>query len=569
MDELNKKYDIGVEVLTPLSIGAGAEKEWVRGVDFVVKDGVMYKLNLSKILNLGIDPLMLSNLFSSKDEKGLMDLITESRLSFASDFEAEFATDSPNNIKTFIRSQFKDTPLLAGSSLKGAIRSVLYEYLKNNGKNTDTDEHTVFGPLKDGSDFMRFIKVSDGEFADTFFCNTKIFNLWKSGDGGWNGGWKDSGRNTTSDYRPIGFNTLYECINVGERCVLNIMINKNPFNVYNQHESTNKKREIVKEGISCLFRIINEHTKKYLLKEKAFFKKYSEASNSEEILESIDRLISQIPEDNSYCIIKMSAGSGFHSITGDWQFDDYCNTGTWGQGKNEGKLKYKSRKIAISEYGFDLMGFVKLSSLSKSEVVEIQGEVEKKIRAKREKLEERQKEIERIIQEKKMAAKLAVENEKKFKVLVNEAEICEKGGDLSGALAKYNEAEILKPGHCIEEIKSIRERIDTQEKLKGIEELQKKQDEEKRLQNKIPLKQKIEKINKLDTLFGNVRTWKKQNDIDTLSDSDLQTLKEKTFQIYNGLSLRDKKKMKSFGKELDNLVTSDIAAQWYKEITNG
>ena len=34
MDVLNKKYDIKIEVLTPLSIGAGAEKDWVCGVDF-------------------------------------------------------------------------------------------------------------------------------------------------------------------------------------------------------------------------------------------------------------------------------------------------------------------------------------------------------------------------------------------------------------------------------------------------------------------------------------------------------------------------------------------------------
>ena len=31
MEGVNKKYNLEIEVLTPLSIGAGAEKDWVRG----------------------------------------------------------------------------------------------------------------------------------------------------------------------------------------------------------------------------------------------------------------------------------------------------------------------------------------------------------------------------------------------------------------------------------------------------------------------------------------------------------------------------------------------------------
>lgn len=45
----------------------------------------------------------------------------------------------------------------------------------------------------------------------------------------------------------------------------------------------------------------------------------------------------------------MSAGSGFHSITGDWQFSDYTNTEIWKDGRNAGKMKYKSRKIAVEK----------------------------------------------------------------------------------------------------------------------------------------------------------------------------------------------------------------------------
>ena len=63
----------------------------------------------------------------------------------------------------------------------------------------------------------------------------------------------------------------------------------------------------------------------------------------------------------------MSAGSGFHSITGDWQFEDYSRTGVWDFGRNQGKQKYESRKIAVYGEHFDLMGFVKLTAISEEE----------------------------------------------------------------------------------------------------------------------------------------------------------------------------------------------------------
>ena len=66
----------------------------------------------------------------------------------------------------------------------------------------------------------------------------------------------------------------------------------------------------------------------------------------------------------------MSAGVGFHSITGDWQFDDYDKTKMWADGRNAGKKKYKSRKIAEYNNRLQLMGFVRLRSLSEQEASE-------------------------------------------------------------------------------------------------------------------------------------------------------------------------------------------------------
>jgi hypothetical protein len=69
-----------------------------------------------------------------------------------------------------------------------------------------------------------------------------------------------------------------------------------------------------------------------------------------------------MPENGQSCILKMAAGSGFHSITGDWQFDDYSIDGVDTSRKiSRGTLKNvksaKSRKIAIlNDNEFTLMG---------------------------------------------------------------------------------------------------------------------------------------------------------------------------------------------------------------------
>jgi hypothetical protein len=75
-----------------------------------------------------------------------------------------------------------------------------------------------------------------------------------------------------------------------------------------------------------------------------------------------------IPDDDSYCLLKMSVGVGFHSITGDWQYEDYDQTGIWTENRNAGKKKYKSRKTAEYNGQLQLMGFVKLRALNAEEL---------------------------------------------------------------------------------------------------------------------------------------------------------------------------------------------------------
>ena len=347
----DKKYPIELEVITPLSVGAGNDNEWMRGIDFVQKDGKVFVLDIQKAAEQGVDIGRLTSLFLNYDEKGICNLIGD-KLESVSRYIFKSPVSTNNSIKTFLRTQLYGKPVIAGSSLKGSVRSAMFNHLRDN---EETNEE-VFGNMKDGTDLMRFIRIADIEMPSTALINTKIFNLRKDGSE-WGGGWKHGMSETTSQYKSNGFNTLYECVLPGNKGLGAIILAGGAYELMAQNTDkpishAQEKKELLSGGIKGFFHVINLVTKDYLCKEKAFFEKYP-AERSEELIDNVNALLDMIPADDSYCLLKMSAGVGFHSITGDWQYDDYSQTGLWSEGKNAGKRKYKSRKT--SEYGGHLL----------------------------------------------------------------------------------------------------------------------------------------------------------------------------------------------------------------------
>ena len=199
----DRKYPIELEVITPLSVGAGNDNEWVKGLDFVQKDGKVYVIDMQKVAAVDVDTNALTALFLKSDDLGISQLLGN-KIDSLSRYVFDLPVKTDNNIKTFLRTQFFDKPVVAGSSIKGSVRSALFHYLRTNEeKNED-----VFGTMKDGTDFMRFIRVGDVEMPATVLVNTKLFNLRKEGTE-WLGGWKHLMNKTTGNYNPVGFNTLY------------------------------------------------------------------------------------------------------------------------------------------------------------------------------------------------------------------------------------------------------------------------------------------------------------------------------------------------------------------------
>lgn len=558
METINKKYDLKIEVLTPLSIGAGSEKDWVKGVDFVVNKGKIYKLNLKKIVKEGVNIDRLTSFFASKNEQGIINLITEPKLEKVSDFVMPLPADSPNDIKAFVKNQLTGKPILAGSSLKGAIRSILFDYLRD----SELDEKQVFGSSVKGDEFMRFIKISDAEFDGTSLVNTKIFNLQNKKD--WEGGWKHKGF-TNGMFTQDGFNTIYECLKPSQSGFASIMLSLNQFDKIGNHSYNEEKRGILSND---LFKVINNHTKEYLEKEKAFFEKYS-ADKTNLIVDSINNLLKLIPSDNSYCILKMSAGSGFHSITGDWQFEDYSNgrldrkRADKKDLKTAGEILPKSRKIAVYGEHFDLMGFVKLTAISEEE--------KEKERLAREAIAREQAEKERLQkEEQERLEKELKEKEEEFAHLYKLAEEAYSAEQWSEVLQRIKSAVCIFPDRSsrFDSLRKIaNENIILQEQQKAIDEAKRKEEEEREIANSVPLAEKIAGASKIPTLCGSVKQWMKYNKLEELTEDDKVVLKSKLLDLGKSQKEKEvKKQMNSAIKDLTLILGQDLAQQWFDEI---
>ncbi|MDR1403388.1 MAG: type III-A CRISPR-associated RAMP protein Csm5 [Tannerellaceae bacterium] len=559
---INKKYNLEITVLSPLSIGAGAEKDWVKGIDFVVEGNKAYLLNLKKMIAQGINPEELTVLFAQKNEKALLQKIG-GNLKKVSDKSIPLPNGAANNndIKSFIKNDLSGKPIIPGSSLKGAVRSVIWAYLLDGLKTGILSEKKYFGDSNNGDELMRFIKFSDADFEETALVNTKIFNLRKV-ENNWIGGWKYSGDKTNNEFQSTGFNTVYECVMPWQKGVCSMMLSELNFDKL-QHIKQIKKKELFAD--KKLFSLINQHTEDYIDKEIHFFEKYP-TEKTDRIIESLEAVRNLIPVDDSYCILKMSAGSGFHSITGDWQYDDYSKTGVETTGRNAGKQKYKSRKVAVYDDVFSLMGFVKLRPMSDEEVKEFEQEREDKKRQEQQQLvaelnrkkaekeairqrEENKNEYERLVFQ---ANNLFVEEKyEEAKEVVEKAVILLPEGTKHIGLLQNIDAEILR-------------RKKAADRVKELEDIKQKEMADRLAANQVPLADKIKTLNKIPTLTGSIRTWMKQNNITSLSNEDLTVINNKVKEIYNLMKARDRKNFSL--SSLSEIIGQDLVTQWSNEI---
>lgn len=569
-EDLNKKYFIEIEVISPVSIGAGTDKDWMKNLDFVVKNGKVYKLNFRKMLrpDSGIEVDKLSASLQDKDEKRIWNLL-ESKVNDISEAVFEVSSSPKDCIKSQVKNELSGKPIIPGSSLKGAIRSVLFKELKDKGKNSEKD---VFGDSDTGSEFMRFIKISDVEFDKTGLVNTKIFNLRSLGNKRFGGGWKHGANETGEEFKPNGFNTFYEVLLPGEKACGSLMFSECLFDKFGEEKQVkgDVKRKYL--DVNNLFDLINRHTIEYLRKELDFFEKYS-ADKTEEICDALHDICSQIEQlPKSSCILKMAVGSGFHSITGDWIFDDYSIDEIKShRGCFQGIESAKSRKVAFGKNQFSLMGFVKLRVMSDEEVCAYEQKREYDLKKQEQIREEKrkQKEQEILLQQTKI----------KYRQLIK---IAEGEQNPHEALMKYKQAAAFYPeGDAHDKpLKELEKRLEMEqaELLRQSEmvkaEQERKDNEEKFIANGLAFLDEqrgdMYLVNDLKGAISRIERWLKKSRIDSIPQEQEALLVATLKRLYISEKKRDLKKWETlsspYWKSIEKVVADGRVHEIFRMI---
>ena len=315
-------------------------------------------------------------------------------------------------------------------------------------------------------------------------------------------------------------------------------------------------------GLQALFHIINSVTRSYLQKEKAFFRTYT-ADKSNEIIDCIDRLLAMIPTDDSYCLMKMSAGVGFHSITGDWQFDNYDQTGTWEYGRDRGKKKYKSRKIAEYQQTLQLMGFVKLRTMSQEETLIASAQLEEKhhaiidrILAPIQSQEETKRLTEKVKAQREKERAEELRRQEAYNLLLAAAKEFYAADQWDKSIAKAQEAASIYPEKT--ESKAIIEQCESAKRLKAFAE---QEQSETIAKFNRPLEQVLQGITSVGNLIGTTGKWLKMNG--KAFGNDEQTI---LLTVFHKLPTKEQSNLQKKMKDLEKAIGKEQANQFVSRI---
>ena len=371
MEEIGKRIIKGkLRIVTPVHIGGAQEKHLQKGLDYITKGSTIYFLDEKKLITAINDVGQYSNALANGKLDQLIvdrkiDLNTISKK--ITSVTGEVGTDIKINIKNALNGK----PIIPGSSLKGALRSVFVNKL-GGAKQIDNfgKKQTIepFGKIQE--DINRFLIVSDIECNSSSFINTKTYNIFNKN--GFNGGWKHELKfNTTDKFSDKGFTFVHEVINIdyiGEFFItINIKALENA--IQEQKKIFDPKKNILKTNKNIediyfstseeLFKIIQNYTKMYIAKEIKFYEKYK-GEFYDDIVTEYKHLL-ELNEKSP--LIRLGLGSGFHAMTGD-PYQSHEIDSIDKRGKFQNKDSAKSRKLAISKFGdkykFYPMGFVQL-----------------------------------------------------------------------------------------------------------------------------------------------------------------------------------------------------------------
>lgn len=364
---MNQNHSVKIKILSPVHIGAAAEKNWQRGADFVHTNGQIYILNQQKVWeslddkqrNRYIDFLGTGNLRDV--EKLLVDNIDlKDVATTVFDYGGKLQS---REIKTSMRDG-NGHAYIPGSSIKGAIASALFHHLQQNKQKDFANEPTVKDLLGTFDRALgRYIRPYDSTPIETEVNDVDLYNLYKHGKN-WRGDFKNDFRIVLETFKTDteGEMRLSLATDLAE-----FMTKRKPDGTllpsyFNETLGGN--------AVETLFNIINIYTHTHAKLEHAYFTQYNDQREINLVLEQLEEIMAETenPLNVRSCILRLSFGSGFYGITGDWRFKDHLETIETPDKRNliynrdtrqKEPARYKSRRLVFPYNG--LMGFVRLS----------------------------------------------------------------------------------------------------------------------------------------------------------------------------------------------------------------
>lgn len=367
---MNQNYDVKIKILSPVHVGANAEKNWLRGADFVHTNGRIYVLN-QKLVWRDFDfdenqrgqylHLLGAGQFAQVEQMIVNNLDLEEVSDFSFEYDGKLKA---REIKTVIRDGNNDA-YIPGSSIKGAMLSAIYHFLHEGVKPESYNEQTEKELLGTFDRALgRYLRPYDTCPILTEVNDVDLYNLYRKGLR-WEGDFKSNFTIVTETFKPDTEGSFRLTLADDLAAFMKKQKGETALPTYYKNVFDNKPLE-------TLFGIINNATRDHINKELAFFEKYNNKKNQDDIdlvLDQLDDLLADLENiNNKSCILQMSSGSGFHGITGDYRFNDHLSTIDNPDARNliysrttrqKEPTRYKSRRLVFPFAG--VMGFVRLN----------------------------------------------------------------------------------------------------------------------------------------------------------------------------------------------------------------
>lgn len=356
---MNELHNLYVYPATPIHIGAGEQSDWQKELDFIQEDDFVKLINWNALFKKHPNRI---DQYSAQLKSSRLKLKADERL-FTNELYAPMA------IRDALAGLVRDglgRPYLPGSSLKGALSSVfLHDAKPLSSQHKDSKTLAEFtGTFQ--NNLFNAIQIGDVYFDKTQVLPSKIYNLMKESGGEWIAGWKHGHQRTNEKFNNKDFITPLEVFTPNQEGHLRVVFQPEKVKKSLADASRKAAGKIGQMGFWPFFKNAMNTASRAHLEREITFLEYFEGENRDTVLKGYNYLLKLINlfENNDFdtALLRVGFGSGYHSLTGNWHFDNHIHPV---EHPRNGK-HYKSRKLLFysknGSYHFLPLGFIIISA---------------------------------------------------------------------------------------------------------------------------------------------------------------------------------------------------------------